>query len=1649
MANFVGSSDSLLLFTNGAWGVVVDSETSVIVASGASSVLESSRKWVPGELNADAAELASLSLTTMAVTAGASSKYTIPKAAQSEAKKALEWRKENKRGGTDVGLNTARTLAKGGQIGIEKVRHISKYFARHEVDKKGKGWSPGEDGFPSNGRIAWALWGGDAAWRWARAIVEREDKKALRADGYGLQQEMSMGPDISEFELDETIDGPEFLTRVRLDGSGMDRLYKMDHDGSCYVWDDGRWDDLGVRDGNIWDYDNELDDMEDHCEKSHIEVDPESAIVIAAKLFANPKMYVTIEDIDAHEAEMAKDAINEIDWEILDRAIVAAGEVNPEDGIYSEEERSKNATQQVRDKTGKFAKAGGRVMVAGDPKNGIGTVTGTNKANGTVTVKLDNGNTVEVPGKAIEPLGGNVPTATTPVNQEPLDLSGILGEPRTPANRAQAQLPGTLPAMTSQDLKMLVNDWPAYVQSQREQYSPISTPNAVPVQGRNSKSTGPMGQYMKDRTGKEVMMDAYDHPLLNKWLNRKDSGGYYPNQLWYQPLNASASETLLTPETSDVQPVYMAVVDPEDTRAVLSLVSLVPASSTSNAPMVYTRKQGKWVRDPKTMADLNSATPPPVIPLDTETLNDVLTQVDETQGVGVTASIALTVLFGNDVSALVAAGGMDRNRGNAEKLRLYWTKGQGAAKIKWGVGGDWKRCVRFLAKHMGVRSKGYCQLRHKEALGYYTATHAKMDRAGAASAGYEDPSSEMPITTVEPEDMHIPLEAILTEQDSEYDDTWEPEEEILLIMSDPEQLNYEEFSLIAAGGLDRNRGNAEKLRRYWTVGKGGAKIRWGTGGDWTRCVRNLKKYLGTRAKGYCALRHKEMNGMWPGDRRNQRDFSIDGTVLRPEESVIEMAVLKARKADARAKFALIAGVAPAEVDTFSGARFVIPLVIPEDMESGDGRRFKKGAIEIRDLPLPLLWQIQTGSGHDGSVVVGRIDGMERTENGIGNAYGVFDTGAYGKEAERLVREGFLRGVSADMDKFEATEEVEEVAASEDSEDDKKIEKQKIVISNARVMAVTIVPKPAFQECKIILADELEEDPQEEEMISDGVYVENVDPVDAEAVVASGMIAGAIPTTPPKNWFDNPKLTQPTPLTVTDDGRVFGHIASWQVDHIGMPAGTKPPKSRSNYGYFHTGVCRTAEGADIPVGQITLAGGHADITASAAAAVKHYDDTASAVIDCHAGEDSYGIWVAGALRPGTTPEQIRALRASAPSGDWRPIQGKLELVAVCQVNVPGFPIARAMVAGGQITALVAAGASAMARLRENPVQDLANRLSKIEEKEQKALVATAEQARAKFQAMTGTKTDAEAVVADGMYHEVEPTLVPVLSDVLSDVVAFSFIAQGYHWNVKGSNFPQYHDLFGEIYEDAHSSVDPLGENILKLGYDAPFTLATFAAMSELSGAATDMNTCEAMAYDLYKSNEVVLRKYKAAFQVANAANEQGIADFLAGRIDMHDKWSWQLKSSVMPAGIEEAEYAQIDEPYELVFATMEKQGVLEAGLLASADDRVARSESLDAILEFAEFSPKQREELAKKGEAMPDGSYPIRNVADLKNAIKAYGRSALKERQAVRKHIIKRAKALDSVDLIPEQWANPKNSPNSYSVEELRNRISEFSTKADS
>ena len=113
-----------------------------------------------------------------------------------EAQKALDWRKDGFDGGTPVGLARARQLVNKQELSPSTVRRMHSFFSRHEVDKQGEGFSPGEPGFPSNGRVAWALWGGDPGQTWARAKSETLD----RLEGKSLDYTKDYSEDEDEDE---------------------------------------------------------------------------------------------------------------------------------------------------------------------------------------------------------------------------------------------------------------------------------------------------------------------------------------------------------------------------------------------------------------------------------------------------------------------------------------------------------------------------------------------------------------------------------------------------------------------------------------------------------------------------------------------------------------------------------------------------------------------------------------------------------------------------------------------------------------------------------------------------------------------------------------------------------------------------------------------------------------------------------------------------------------------------------------------------------------------------------------------------------------------------------------------------------------------------------------------------------------------------------------------------------------------------------------------------------------------------------------------------------------------------------------------------------------------------------------------------------
>lgn len=182
----------------------------------------------------------------------------------------------------------------------------------------------------------------------------------------------------------------------------------------------------------------------------------------------------------------------------------------------------------------------------------------------------------------------------------------------------------------------------------------------------------------------------------------------------------------------------------------------------------------------------------------------------------------------------------------------------------------------------------------------------------------------------------------------------------------------------------------------------------------------------------------------------------------------------------------------------------------------------------------------------------------------------------------------------------------------------------------------------------------------------------------ELVDLETIVAGAVPVDPPGKWFDNPEFSELTPIKITDEGQIFGHLAGWDTCHIGMGSCRTAPQDCDYDSYFHLGGLKTAEGEEIYVGHMTFGGGHAPLNYSSQGAAAFYDSTSTVSADIRAGEDEFGVWVAGALRPGMSDEEIREIRSAPLSGDWRPIAGKLQLIAAHGVNVPGFPIPRAKV-----------------------------------------------------------------------------------------------------------------------------------------------------------------------------------------------------------------------------------------------------------------------------------------------------------------------------------------------------------------------------------
>jgi starvation-inducible DNA-binding protein len=139
---------------------------------------------------------------------------------------------------------------------------------------------------------------------------------------------------------------------------------------------------------------------------------------------------------------------------------------------------------------------------------------------------------------------------------------------------------------------------------------------------------------------------------------------------------------------------------------------------------------------------------------------------------------------------------------------------------------------------------------------------------------------------------------------------------------------------------------------------------------------------------------------------------------------------------------------------------------------------------------------------------------------------------------------------------------------------------------------------------------------------------------------------------------------------------------------------------------------------------------------------------------------------------------------------------------------------------------------------------------------------------------------------------------MLADNLKTLLASNFAyylkAQQFHWNVEGPDFGELHKFLQKIYEDAYSAIDPTAEYIRYLDEYAPGSFERFSELTQISGQ-TKIPRARLMIEELLANNQQMIDLLNQCFAAAEQENQQGIADFVAGRLSQHGKYHWQLRS----------------------------------------------------------------------------------------------------------------------------------------------------------
>lgn len=350
-----------------------------------------------------------------------------------------------------------------------------------------------------------------------------------------------------------------------------------------------------------------------------------------------------------------------------------------------------------------------------------------------------------------------------------------------------------------------------------------------------------------------------------------------------------------------------------------------------------------------------------------------------------------------------------------------------------------------------------------------------------------------------------------------------------------------------------------------------------------------------------------------------------------------------------------------------------------------GRDFTQCTWSWRDPTstlVPLMLQTETDFGHTGAELAGFVEEFAQSGGTVTVPAGRFYDQEIGIRARDLLLDGRRFGVSVDptenvLAEFNCTEYDEEGWCVDGD----------FVFSEYEIGGLTMCPFPGFENASIVLSTA----------------------GDGHASTRVALAASSAPARPPAEWF---RVAPPTveddpdgllvdqgdgnwavPLTISEEGQIFGHVYRTGQCHTADPWGmgcTPPPEGSANgYATFHTGSVACDDGTLIPTGTIVVGAEHS-YASSTWAAVDHYANAGSGWADVRVVDTPLGAWCCGALRPGLSDDQLRVLRALSLSGEWRDVGGNLELIGILSVNQPGFPIARQQLAASGFAGIPDAG-----------------------------------------------------------------------------------------------------------------------------------------------------------------------------------------------------------------------------------------------------------------------------------------------------------------------------------------------------------------------